>query len=96
MSAILLHIVLLLLLAFPIINAWLSGQPGSHQATAAAWAVGLLMMAGVWAGYMLLSTGLLIWRFRVRRPSLPMVLGLHIVSAAGILMALYLYSSLFG
>jgi len=54
------------------------------------------MMAGVWAGYMLLSTGLLIWRFRVRRPSLPMVLGLHIVSAAGILMALHLYSSLFG
>lgn len=75
------HILILAILAIPIVMGLLQGQPGQHQATAAAWAVGLLMMAGLWIPQAVISTGLLIWRYRRRKPSVALLFGLHIISA---------------
>lgn len=95
MPPILLHIVILLSLAAPIVVSWSKGQP-AHQATAAAWAVGLLFMAGLWLTYAILSSGLIIWRYRVRRPTLLMVLGLHIASALILVVVFYLAAWILG
>lgn len=90
----LLHVLLLVLLALPILFMWLPGQPG-HQATAAAWAVGLLFLAGLWLGHSLVSSGLIIWRYRVSVPTLLTVLGMHVISASVIGTLLYLVAWIF-
>jgi len=84
-----LHLAILALLAVPIVQAWMAGQPG-HQATAAAWAVGLLFVAGLWLAQFVVSTGLLVWRYRVRRPTMLVVVGIHVASAAVIVAVLYI------
>ena len=88
MYPVLLHLTILALLAVPIVRDWMAGQPG-HQAAAAGWAIGLLFLAGLWLTQFVLSTGLLVWRYRVRRPTLLLVIGIHVLSAAIIVAVLY-------
>jgi len=91
----LLHIALLGMLALPIAVKWLPGQPG-HQATAAAWAVGLMFVAGLWLAHALVSSGLLIWRARTHNLTLAAVLSLQAGSAAIVASVLYLGAWIFG
>jgi hypothetical protein len=95
MPPVLLHIVLLAVLAVPMAVAWLRGQPG-HQATAAAWAVGLLFVAGLWLAHAIVSSGLLFWRSRTHRLTLAVVVALQIASALIVLGALYLGAWILG
>lgn len=88
MHPVLFHLILLVLLALPVLFPLMQGQPG-HQATAAAWAIGLLFLAGLWLAHTVVSSGLLIWRYRVRRPTVLTVLGLHIISAVTVVSLLY-------
>jgi len=92
---VLLHVTLLALLAVPIVVAWLPGQPG-HQATAAAWALGLLFVGGLWLAHAMVSSGLLFWRHRTHNLTLPAVVALQLISAILVLGLLYLGAWLFG
>lgn len=95
MHPVLLHILLLVLLAVPVLLAWLPGQPG-HQATAAAWALGLLFYAGLWATQLVISSGLIIWRSRVGRLKVTTVIAMHAVSAIIIVACLLVAAWAFG
>ncbi len=95
MPPVLLHIVLLAVLAVPIAVAWLPGQPG-HQATAAAWALGLLFAAALWLAHVIVSSGLLIWRARAHKLTMAAVVGVQAASAAIVASVLYLGAWILG
>jgi hypothetical protein len=95
MHPILTHVVILLILVIPILSEFSTGQPG-HQASAAAWAVGLLFLAGLWVCHAIISSGLAIWRYRARALSSLKVAGLHCISAVIILAVLFLWAVFFG
>lgn len=79
MPPLLLHTLLLLLPAIPLLVIFLQGQPG-HQATAAAWAVGLLFLAGLWLVHVVLSTVLILVLRRSRPLNSVRILVMHAAS----------------
>jgi len=91
MKPISVHILVLTVLLMPVLVSIFSGSPGGHQATTAAWVLGILYVGAAYLGYAILAS--LVYMLVSRRTLLnpARVIGIHFGCLVAIYCTLYVY-----